>query len=560
MHKRSFVLKNLIFLFFAIIFSVNCGYEIFAWEKHFEQKIEWKSDSNAFEYKVEVRDVAGGKISSYTTSDNFLNLNLSAGNYQYRVTVYDFLGRESNVSPWQNFEIRKASTPEIQKIEKNIQAVADESNKISLPVHVESVAQGTSVSLVNAKTNEKVQGKLIVDAATNSEVASASKAEFPKVPDGDWRIVVENPSGLSSSSDVISIKTTDVSAIREAERLAAEEAARKEQERLAAEEAARKEQEKLAAEEASRKEQERLAAEETERKEKERLAAEEAARKEQEKLAAEEAARKEQEKLAAEEAARKEQKRLAAEEAARKEKERLAAEEAARKEEEKLEEEKLLAENQNAGDEETDENESDLQKKKSKRAAGINLKLGVNVVWNLFDSDILNLKNYDHFFADELPFTMSPVPTAALSVIPNFTWRFKPGIEFLIYGGVIYYNEEADESPYFPDFDIFQKMPFEVLQANLILQFKIIPERLYLNGKIGGGAFFVSMYTSFNSSGSEHDREHHFVYPKANAGLSLEWQPYKHLVFELGTDYNIALSNKVHLSYLSPYVLMGLRF
>ena len=110
---------------------------------------------------------------------------------------------------------------------------------------------------------------------------------------------------------------------REAERLAAEEAARLEAERLAAEEAARIEAERLAAEEAARIEAERLAAEEAARLETERLAAEEAARIEAERLAAEEAARIEAERLAAEEAARLEAERLAAEEA-----ERLAAIEA----------------------------------------------------------------------------------------------------------------------------------------------------------------------------------------------------------------------------------------
>ncbi len=147
----------------------------------------------------------------------------------------------------------------------------------------------------------------------------------------------------------------------DAERLAAEEAARVEAERLAAEEAARveadeaeetdqaeaapgvepvpapdAEAERLAAEEAARVEAERLAAEEAEeaaRVEAERLAAEEAARVEAERLAAEEAARVEAERLAAEEAeraARVEAERLAAEEAARVEAERLAAEEAER--------------------------------------------------------------------------------------------------------------------------------------------------------------------------------------------------------------------------------------
>ena len=96
--------------------------------------------------------------------------------------------------------------------------------------------------------------------------------------------------------------------------------------------------ERLAAEEAARLEAERLAAEETTRLEVERLAAEEAARLEAERLAAEEAARLEAERLAAEQ--------VAAEEAARREAERLEAERiaAARAEAERLEAERLAAE------------------------------------------------------------------------------------------------------------------------------------------------------------------------------------------------------------------------
>lgn len=84
-------------------------------------------------------------------------------------------------------------------------------------------------------------------------------------------------------------RSAGIRSAQEAERLAAEEAARQEAGRLAAEEAARHEAERLAAEQAARQEAERLAAEKAYRQEAERLAAEEAARQETERLAAEEA-------------------------------------------------------------------------------------------------------------------------------------------------------------------------------------------------------------------------------------------------------------------------------
>uniref|UniRef100_UPI0035ADED1A response regulator n=1 Tax=Accumulibacter sp. TaxID=2053492 RepID=UPI0035ADED1A len=81
---------------------------------------------------------------------------------------------------------------------------------------------------------------------------------------------------------------------REAERLAAEEAARREAERLVAEEAARREAERLAAEEAARLEADRLAVEEALRlEEEERLAVEAAIEREAARQAVEEARRRE---------------------------------------------------------------------------------------------------------------------------------------------------------------------------------------------------------------------------------------------------------------------------
>ena len=155
-------------------------------------------------------------------------------------------------------------------------------------------------------------------------------------------------------------KAAEEAARIEAERKAAEEAARIEAERKAAEEAARIEAERKAAEEAARIEAERKAAEEAARIEAERKAAEEAARIEAERKAAEEAARIEAERKAAEEAARLEAERKAAEEAARIEAERKAAEEAARLEAERkaAEEAARIEAERKAAQEESEESES----------------------------------------------------------------------------------------------------------------------------------------------------------------------------------------------------------
>ncbi len=128
-YKKIFF-SILIFIMFSYVSVKNGNSNLYAQEKHFEQKLEWKEDANAFEYKVEVKNLSDGKITSYTTSENFMDLNLPAGNYQYRITVYDFLGRASDVSSWQGFEITKASVPTIQNIEKAMDVVVDDAKKL----------------------------------------------------------------------------------------------------------------------------------------------------------------------------------------------------------------------------------------------------------------------------------------------------------------------------------------------------------------------------------------------------------------------------------------------
>ena len=522
----------LIFILFSFVSVKNGTANLYAQEKHFEQKLEWKEDANALEYKVEVKNLSDGKITSYTTSENFMNLNLPAGNYQYRITVYDFLGRESDVSAWQGFEITKASIPLIQNIEKEMDVIIDDAKKITIPVEIESVSKDSTVTLINTKTNEKVEGKILVDSISTSgkaEVNTATRIEIPEIDDGEWKIVVENPSGLTTESGSIEIKTKDIADIRaeeEAARLAAERKA--EEERLAREEAARK------------AEEERLAKEEAERiAEEERLAREEAARKaEEERLAKEEA-----ERIAEEE-------RIAKEEAARKaEEERIAKEEAARKAEEEL-----IAEE----DAERKKNE-----RKNKRALGIDVKLGPAAMLNLFNDDILSLKTEQFIFGGALPKEVFIVPQISLSYVPNLTWLVKPGIEFSAEGGQFACFHRFESFKYGGDYaGLDHEFTYEMIQASLIGQLRIVPDKFFLNAKAGGGLLLVSVTSAYldEYSSNRDTTEYHFMYPKINAGLSLELIPLKHLVFELGTDYNLIISKKVSSSNICPYLVMGVRF
>ncbi len=466
----------------------------------FKQRLEWSADKNAFEYKVEIR--SGGKtVNTFSTSENFVNLNLPAGSYDYRVTVYDFLGREQDVSAWQKFEIAKASAPAFSNIEENFEVDISSSGKIVLPVEVDNVAEGASVALVNVKTGEKIKGDLVLSAVAGAAVGGKSEiekasAEFPKIAAGEWKLVVTNPSGLSSESQAIAVKTVD-----------------KEKERKAAELAAAKAEKE--AEEA-------------------RKAAEREAQKEAERLAKEQ---KEKEKIAAKELQSNNMYIMAEDE------------------EEDNEDFESTPEIEIAEAPEPEEEEEEKPKRPPRKVLGIEVKGGGSVAINLFESDLLGLKNYDTLTQGAMPEKITLAPLVSISYVPNLSWRFKPGLEISA-GGFVYENRSAAFGE--DEWEFNQKFCYNNVQAALVGQLSLLPQRIFLNVKAGGGLTEILLTTEY-----VRDRDatiKAFTYPTLNAGLSFEFIPFRHLVIELGADYNRILSSKINFSYLKPYLEVGVRF
>ena len=479
--------------------------------KKFEQTLQWSSDPNVLEYKIEIKNSSGRTIQSLTTEHNSINLSLKEGSYRYRITAYDFLGRESVSTDWINFEVAIAKQPEI-KHEKKLESLSEDGKTLELEVNVADINSDTKAELINIETNERISGNLLISSASEaasglsaSETQAANKASFSNVPEGNWKLVITNPSGLSTQSESFEVKDT----IKE-EKIAAEkaEAERKEKERLEAENKAKEEAERLAREEAERQERERLERERLEREKEEKLAREKAEREEAERLA-----REEEERLAREEA-----ERLALEEKERKEAERLA----------KLEEK---------------------EKRKNKPAAGLEIKVGADLVMNLFNSELLTSSNQSDDFREKL----KPSFSAAIAYIPDLPWIIVPGFE--ISGNAIFWSNVMDFNGTWEYTNIFTVVNF---QASLIGQVKIVPKILFFDLKAGAGLDVIKMTTNYKND--RESSESGFIFLKLNTGLSIKLIPTKHLVFELGADYNITLTDKIYFSYLLPYFEVGVRF
>lgn len=491
----------------------------------FRQRLEWSADKNAFEYKVEVR--SGSKtVQTFTTSDNFVNLNLPAGNYEYRVSVYDFLGREQDVSGWQKFEISKANLPVFNNMEKTADFDVAAGDKITLPVEVDNISAGAKVTLVNTKTGETVAGALVIQgAATGMSEIGTAHAEFPVVSAGEWKLVVTNPSGLSAESAAITIKTYDSKAIA----------------------LAKAEEEKRAAEEAARLEAARLEAEEAERLEAERLEAERLAE-----LSAQAEAKQTTDSSLRDEVEQNSDSSL------RDEAEQT-TDSSLRDEVEAIHNNEDPAESKELADDLAESEDLEDSERRTSRTIGIEAKVGASLAANLFDSDILKTKNYDTLTSGAFPANLTPAPYAALSIVPDFGWFIKPGLEA---SGEMFFFEYRSPSFASKPWEYRQKFTFTIIQANLLAQISPIKnfrDKFFINVKAGGGLVSIKMQTGYYSNERDEITQG-FMYPKLNAGLSVELVPLKHLVIEAGADYNKVLSSKVNISYLMPYLVMGVRF
>ena len=468
-------LKKITILLILMLFGATTT----MYAQKFQQRIEWNADKNAYEYKFEVRQ-GETIIKSLVTTDNYVELNLPSGSYEYRVSVYDFLGRVQDRSDWQKLEIAKAALPTFNNIDTTTEIDPDKSERIVLPVELDNVTSGSSVTLVNTQTGAKTPGNLIMKKSADgiSETGQA-EAEFTNIKDGEYTLVVENPSGLKSESPAITIKALDKAAEYEARAKAAKEArvqAEKELIKLS-------EQRKIEQPERERKEQE-----ERERQEKE-----------------------EQERL-----------------------EREAEEKAL------AEQEKKLA-------------------KKNRKAFGFETKVGPAMALTLFQDDILSRSNFDHIshsiFKKDLNEKIILAPYAAISLVPNFHWIINPGLEVSAHALSFNHNQlnsEYYEAGFCQLFNVFS------FQLNIVGQFRVHPEKFFVNLKAGGGVTDIVMRTQYPAGRSS--TEHNYLYPKINAGLSIEFIPFKHLVMEAGADYNKILSSKVNVSYILPYVVLGVRF
>ncbi|GEM_PF-1208110 len=575
MQNKFYFVKRLKFLLFLLVIIFQASLFFAQSDKNsktnpFEQKIQWEDDENASEYNVEIRNSKTGKTYNFETEENFINLNLPAGVYEYRVTVLNTFGRIQSTSEWSTFEIFQAKIPEIVKTQEKSVVPSGENEKFSINVDIKNVNEDSSVFLINEKTSQIVKGELILQASSGG--TKALKAEFPKVSNGEWKLRVENPLGQKSESNSIDIVDQKTEEARLAAEKAEQERQKAEQERLKLEEENRLAEEariKAEAEEKARQaaivkaeEEKRIAEELRIQQEKEELArkqeearlAAEKAEEERQKAEQERLAKLEEEKRLAEEARIKaeteekarqaaiakaeEEKRIAEELRIQQEKEELAR----KQEEARLATEKAEEERQKAEQERFEKDKKFVKKNESKKNhAKIKRILGFYVA---AEGGIFFSPFFDEFSDGKI------LPFAGLKMgfVPELKNPNRIGLEFDAL--VSKYNLATS------DYDYSDKFGF--VRANILYQRRIYKNILKLNFHAGGNLMFIQNFMDYKDS-ENIKKDAFYGYAGVQGGTSLVFTT-KNFMLEAGADYNYVFIDGMPTDFLSPCVSVGVKW
>ena len=500
---KNFNTKTVILIFLIFL----CNLSLFAESPKFVQRLEWSESKNSVNYKVEIQSVENTiEPVFFVTKNTYIEFSLPSGFYKYRVYVYDFLGRERNVSSWHEFEIKKAVMPEVVSVQEKVE-VSDDDNQISIPVNVKEVNSESKVVLVNTNTGEEIEGQLNIADEDSKKYSEAFIAHFPKVETGNWKLKITNPGGLTTESIQLEIANKIEKESEEPEKIA--DVAEPEEEKS-------DDSEKIA-------EIPEPVEDKTEEPEKIADVAEPEEEKSDDSEKIAEVSEPEEDKT--------------------EEPEKIA--EVTEPEEDKTEEPEKIVEITEPEEEKSDDSEkiaeiTEPEEKKPYDPLGFSFNLGGAYSF-LLPLQEISLADY----ADEPTYSLG----FSFAYVPARNKKLDFGFELSAYVTNITTSTSS----------VFVFMPLSTIDLSLITKLQLVDDKLALNLKTGGGV--TLLFTSYkNNLSIDPSVDKMYGYLNGMAGLSLSWTPSKFVQLETGANtYFDFITNKFTIA-INPYMAIGVRF
>ena len=164
----------------------------------FAQKLTWQKYENIDHYRIEIEEISKtsrrAKVLDKTTEENSIEVNLPAGTYRYRISIYNVLGNLETKSDWKEFEIFKATQPKISSISpENVEIEKDaEDKRKTLELTGENLLRQSKYRISDSGGTS--EGKVETADGNSASVTF----DFQGFPAGEYKLTVKNPGGLES--------------------------------------------------------------------------------------------------------------------------------------------------------------------------------------------------------------------------------------------------------------------------------------------------------------------------------------------------------------------------
>ena len=195
------------FRFLSVFFLITASVPLFAnpdlfyrqeIDKKIVQRLEWSQDDAALNFLVEIEKQEGSRwvqALQQTTEENFIEISLNHGQYRYRVTPSDLLGRRRPAAEWAQLSILQVFQPELDGLLPSI-VYLDEAEQVILELSGSNFIDDSKVFLRSPQGNE-----ITSDKYTVLDDGKKAQLEFnkSKLQAGLFDVVIENPGGLNDT-------------------------------------------------------------------------------------------------------------------------------------------------------------------------------------------------------------------------------------------------------------------------------------------------------------------------------------------------------------------------
>jgi hypothetical protein len=202
-----------IFLFAAgTAYAQQSGQVIEFFEKNdILQRISWPPEDDVLKYElvIEKKDENGPadsfiRVVDISTEETSVEFSLAAGEYRYRVLVYDLLRRLRPMPEWSRLKVLEALQPEISAVNPPSIDVNDDISNITLNFEGNNLTENAEVSFLHVGGGAKTPGEAVSAGKDNylpSKDGKSARLKLNGIPlaEGTYDIVIKNPGGLSTA-------------------------------------------------------------------------------------------------------------------------------------------------------------------------------------------------------------------------------------------------------------------------------------------------------------------------------------------------------------------------